>query len=94
MLAFDERRRGADDQTKANLQTRGDNPCAYVGHFARSGEFADVPFQIGPDGLTGLIDKKILIRAYGPEADQRDAIKVHLDGLDIEALEALAGQLQ
>lgn len=57
-------------------------------------EIESVPFLIGSDGLTALIDKSILIRAYGPEADERDVIKSHMVGLNVEALEALAAQFK
>ncbi|MDA8587208.1 hypothetical protein N9L47_13250 [Rhodobacteraceae bacterium] len=57
-------------------------------------EIGSLPYQIGPDGFTTLIDSKILIRAYAPNSDERDMIKLHLDGLDVGALADLAAQLK
>lgn len=57
-------------------------------------EIGSVKYQVGPDALTAMIDGKMLIRAYSPNADERDAIEMHLEGLDVDALRALAAQLQ
>jgi hypothetical protein len=57
-------------------------------------EVGGIPYQVGPDGLTALIDGKILIRAYAPDANEQEAIEMHLKALDTPALEALASQLQ
>ena len=57
-------------------------------------EVGSIPYQVGPDGLTALIEGKILIRAYAPDAKEPEAIETHLQALDISALEALASKLQ
>jgi hypothetical protein len=57
-------------------------------------EIRGVQYMVGSDGLTGLIDGNILVRAYAPNTDERDAIINHLDGLDVDALRAQAAQIQ
>ncbi len=57
-------------------------------------EIGSVKYIVGSDGLTAMIDGKMLIRAYSPDADERVAIEMHLDGLDVDALHALTDELQ
>lgn len=52
-------------------------------------DIGGIPFTVNSGELTALIEKKVLIRAYSPDANEQEVIKLHLDGLDVDALASL-----